>query len=382
MTLPFLEKLLQVLAQGGFSATYKYAVLLALIDLCVEAGHPPTSVSTSQVARRVVELYWPQVRPFTDWPAARSQTDGELLRQNRGSLGKIAALIWEYRQNHPDQFSPPRVDSSGGEYADLLREVEWKLVEMPLPRLQRVGGGEERFIYEIGWDEGVSSSRFRRYARGDGAAFDNRILFVDGAADALVALAAVIRPLVQQQWLVMVRAINGLPEARLESFLFGADRVRLGALHKPLRLLQSGTCFYCGSALGGASEVDHFVPWARSPDDGLDNLVLAHDRCNRHKLHHLADVNFGRRWRDRSLELSGRLDEIAAESKWSRDRVRTFGVAATAYRRVPDGVRLWMGERGLRRLGLTDLPEVHRFGRELADAISGPPRRTPHGSPP
>ena len=76
MTLPFLEKLLQVLGQGGFSATYKYAVLPGLMDLCIEAGHPPSSVTTAQLARRVVELYWPQVRPF--------RALGRVLDQNRG----------------------------------------------------------------------------------------------------------------------------------------------------------------------------------------------------------------------------------------------------------------------------------------------------------
>lgn len=46
--IPFLEKLLQILAQGGFVATYKYAVLLGLIDLCIESGTPPTSVTTAR----------------------------------------------------------------------------------------------------------------------------------------------------------------------------------------------------------------------------------------------------------------------------------------------------------------------------------------------
>lgn len=175
MTLPFLEKLLQVLAQGGFSATYKYAVLLGLIDLCVEAGHPPTSVTTTQLARRVVELYWPQVRPY---PGVQ-----RVLDQNRGSLGKIPEYVATFRQAHPDLVSTPRAGPSApAGFDELLANVEWKLIEMPLPRLQRVGGGEERFIYEINWQEGVPEGRVRRYQRGDGAAFDNRILFQPGAA--------------------------------------------------------------------------------------------------------------------------------------------------------------------------------------------------------
>ena len=367
MTIPFLEKLVQVLAQGGFSATYKYAVLLGLIDLCVEAGHPPTSVTTAQLARRVVELYWPQVRPY---PATQG-----VLRQNRGSLGKIAERVLAFRQSCPDLISPPRTGpGSPDSFNALLADVEWKLVEMPLPRLQRVGGGEERFIYEINWQEGVPEGRFRRSQRGDGTAFDNRILFQPGAAESLVALGAVIRPLVQQQWLVMVRSINALPEAELDTFLFGAERVALGALQRPLRLLQGGRCFYCcGSLATGPSEVDHFLPWSRYPDDGLDNLLLAHDSCNLKKLHFLADLDFGRRWQERSVGESLRLDEIAGAARWARDRQRTFGVVASVYQGVPDGVRLWSGGDRLRRVDVGDLPDVPGGGRGL---LHGAAQRT------
>jgi hypothetical protein len=359
VTLPFLEKLLQVLAQGGFSSTYKYAVLLGLIDLCVEAGHPPTSVTTAQLARRVVELYWRQVRPY---PVVQ-----RVLGQNRGGQATIAKLVADFRQAHPDLVSPPRVGPLAPAGFDrLLVDVEWVLVEYPLPRLQRVGGGEERFIYTIGWGADVSRAAFARYKRGDSAAFDNRILLQPGAAESLVALAAVVRPLVQQNWMVMVRAINGLPEAELDGFLFGTERVGLGALQRPLLALQNGRCFYCeGSLAKGSSQVDHFLPWSRYPDDGLDNLLLTHDHCNREKLHFLADIGFGGRWEARSREQSARLDEIAGEARWARDRSRTFGVVASVYQGVPDGVRLWAGGDRLRRVNLDDLPDVHGFGRGL-----------------
>lgn len=360
MTLPFLEKLLQVLAQGGFTSTYKYAVLLGLIDLCLEAGSPPAFVTSTQLARRVIELYWPQVRNF----GAIQQ----VLRQNNQGQAVIVQLVSAYRQAHPDLVSAPDLRSSSPADLRLLhREVEWVLVKWPLPRVQRVGGGEELFIYDIGWGEQVGRGDFNRtQIDGGGGCFDNRIRFRPGAAESLVALSSVLRPLVEQQWLVMVRALNGLPEAELEGFLFGAPRVALGALHGPLHALQGGRCFYCGDALSrGRSEVDHFLPWSRYADDGLDNLLLAHDRCNRSKLHFLADLEFGRRWQARSWEQSDPLDAIAAAHRWSRDRRRTFGVGASVYQGLPDGVRLWRGGNDLRRLGELDLGAVHAFGRGL-----------------
>jgi hypothetical protein len=61
------------------------------------------------------------------------------------------------------------------------------------------------------------------------------------------------------------------------------------------------------------------------------------------------------------------LDEIAVEQRWTRDRARTFGVVATVYSGLPDGVRLWSGDGRYRRLLVEDLVEVRRFGRDLVE---------------
>jgi hypothetical protein len=64
----FAEKVLELLEEGRYTATYKYAVLLALMDLCLEradrSGLPPSTVTTRELARRVVELYWPHTEPY------------------------------------------------------------------------------------------------------------------------------------------------------------------------------------------------------------------------------------------------------------------------------------------------------------------------------
>ena len=71
----FAEKLLTVLAEGRFTATYKYAVLLGLMDLGLEhssrTGAAPTSVTTRQLAEKVLELYWPHTIPWARAPGAR-----------------------------------------------------------------------------------------------------------------------------------------------------------------------------------------------------------------------------------------------------------------------------------------------------------------------
>ena len=64
----FAEKVLELLEDGRFTATYKYAVLLALMDVCLErteaSGAPPRHGHDRQLAEKVVELYWPHTMPF------------------------------------------------------------------------------------------------------------------------------------------------------------------------------------------------------------------------------------------------------------------------------------------------------------------------------
>ena len=65
----FAEKLLALLDSGRFSATYKFATLTALIDVCVESvdrtGTPARAVAARQVGRRVLELFWRHAVPYT-----------------------------------------------------------------------------------------------------------------------------------------------------------------------------------------------------------------------------------------------------------------------------------------------------------------------------
>jgi hypothetical protein len=103
-----------------------------------------------------------------------------------------------------------------------------------------VGGETERLLYQVGWG-------------------------LESVGDHLVILNGLLRPLVHRARSAMVAQLN---------------RIALAAVRPGLLDLQDGRCFYCGGALSGSSEVDHFIPWARYPDDGIENLVLADAGCN------------------------------------------------------------------------------------------------------
>jgi len=97
------ERILDLLDQGRFTATYKYAVLLALLDLCLENaardGAAPDLLTTRQLAVKIVELYWPHTRPWAAGALRQSSGPGggqarapATPRQRRLALHAGAAL--------------------------------------------------------------------------------------------------------------------------------------------------------------------------------------------------------------------------------------------------------------------------------------------------
>lgn len=336
------ERVLGILNEGSFSATYKFALFIAILDLCIEktsnSGEPPSSLTTRELAQKVIELYWPQVVPYEGCGVLRFGggigEQAEIvtrIRKLRMQVGDAEGTTW-YRAR---QASPRN-------YAQLGRFVEWKLVEMPIPRLQVLGRQEEQFLYRYNWTTGIRRGIVTAYQEGVPGTFDNRLLLLPGVADSLTRLNGILRPLFHRQWAVMVARLNNLPEAHLERFLFGGERIALTAVREPLRELQAGQCFYCGRQIRERGEVDHFIPWSRYPDDGLDNLVLAHPRCNNSKRDFLAAVPHLRRWATRSLELDKALSQVADVTNLLRDRERTRAVARALYLPLPVGTRLWL----------------------------------------
>lgn len=213
---------------------------------------------------------------------------------------------------------------------------------MPIPRLQRFGPEEDRFLYEYGWTEAIRQGVISAYQRGQTGVFDNRLLLRPGVAAHLIALTGILRPVIRREWTLMVAAMNELPQVGLERFLFGADRVQLHAVRGPLRELQGRRCFYCLGRADEPGEVDHFIPWARYADDSLDNLVVAHRRCNGQKRDFFADVPHLERWLSRHRNLDADLQLIATTTSWPREKSRSLAVTRAMYSRLPGGVRLWV----------------------------------------
>lgn len=284
----FLTNLQRLLAEGLFTATYKYALLAALADLCVEHGDDsgePCVLSLFAIAEKMVEYYWRHATPYAIGPDLR------VLRQSTGKQARILLLVGEAREQYGDSLA--NAMRRPAEWRKLVKRVIPTLQEQPLWRLQKVGTETLDFLY------GRSD---------DGENIELR----SGIAYCFRQFFTLVQDLVRAAWLRDVRRLNGdfMGETTdLRDFLFGAERVALAAVKPALMDLQHGRCFYCSEEIRqNSGEVDHFIPWSRYSADLIHNLVLADRRCNGKKRDRIAYVQHLEKWTSRN-RLYG--DELA-----------------------------------------------------------------------
>ena len=334
----FAERLLAVIDEGRRTATYKLAVLTALMDCCAEAvsrrGLAPAELGTRAIARRVAAVYWPQLRPF---PVPGNPLE---LRQITNKSAVVIRALRTAFQVLPSVATWETAEAVLPEdhVGQVLDVVELTVARYPLVRLQTVDGVPQPFIYDLDWGEDVTLAQLHA-----GTAAVVRLR--PGAGDQLIRLAPLVRPLVQLHWVRMVASLNDLSlmEEDLYRHLFGAERVAFPPrLRGYLRDLQGGGCFYCAEPLA-SSAVDHFLPWSRWPNDAVENLVIAHPSCNSRKSDRVPGPRALARWADRMRDQAGDLATVASRASWRSDRPRTASLARSLYAHLPEGAPLWDG---------------------------------------
>jgi hypothetical protein len=338
----FGERLLRIIDEGRRVATYKLALLLALLDACATESGPtgaaPLSLHTRAVAVHVLRLYLPQ---STDFVVGKQSV---VLRQITTPKSQMLSMIAELhrtgdvtgcrtlddiRTKHPEA------------YRSTLDEVERTFARYPIRLLQVVNGQGLPFLYDIDWDERVSLRSLHR----DGGGL---IRFRPGASDALLRLGPLMRPLIETHWTRMVAAINriDLEEERLRAHLFGTSRRAFPhALRRDLAELHEGRCFYCDRLLRHRFDLDHLIPWSRFPNDAIENLVPADPRCNNAKSDTLPAIPHVSRWAKQIEASRSDLREMAQQSRWLTDSPHTLAIARSTYRHLATGTPLWL-ERG------------------------------------
>lgn len=349
----FAERLLEVVDSGRRTATYKLALLLALLDLCAlrsdTDGRAPTELTTRDLAEQVAVLYWRQVVAFR----LEGSPDALELRQITNKRSLVIDAVRAFRvEAEPTGATSLWIARQrfASEYGRVIDRIERTLAEQPLPRLQTVGTSETvfPFIYDLGADWGINQHFSVERLRSSGPR-GPVIPLLDGAGDELVRLSPLIRPLVELHWTRMVAQLNGVAtvEEDLRNHLFGSSRIAPSKmLRDGLRDLQDNRCFYCDDRLVGPTEADHFIPRARCANDAVENLVLADRSCNGDKSDLLAAPSFVSDWAERNQAQAAALAMIAEMGGAESDSEGTMAVARSIYAHLPpDGTPMWQGRK-------------------------------------
>ena len=223
--LDFLRKLQRLLNEGDFSATYKFALLNALADLSVEgelASDGSLRVPIDAIAAKFLEYYWPQARPYRTL-----ESEAFVLRQNAGRQAVVINAVTSL-QAGSQTLASARASRA---WKREIRRVAANIVQMPLWKLQKLGGESDEFLYR--------QSEFA----------DRSIRLLPGVPTAFKALYGLVLDAVRGAW---VRQINQIKENRrllkdsdLTSFLFGTERSVLAGFARALRAHQRAQCLYC-----------------------------------------------------------------------------------------------------------------------------------------
>jgi 5-methylcytosine-specific restriction endonuclease McrA len=288
--LRFLSNIQRMFAEGDFTATYKFALLIALADLAVELGADDGRellLSTRQIGERFIQMYWRQALPYGK---GLPDSSPGVLVQNNGAQAAVISAIASFRATQG--VGTYQTARGLPEFQTLLAKVAQTVSAQPLNYLQNFGGTKNDFLYE--------------------RAGSGKVRLKQGVAYCMRRFHPLVQQLARSHWVGHIKANPRnhliLGEADdLENFLFATSRQSLQVIAEGLRKLDGPRCFYCAGTLS-AGDVDHFVPFSQYPRDLAHNFVLAHPSCNRSKSATLAAKPHLEHWLER-LEL--RRDAIA-----------------------------------------------------------------------
>jgi len=304
--LAFLNKIQRLFSEGDFTASYKYALLIAIADIAVESGRDddqPLAIPHRRLGQKFIELYWQQSAPFRD---------GGVLIQNNGVQAAVISNIAQFRSQ--TQASTVNAARSAVGFKSLLTKVTRIVVDKPVFHIQNLGGIRDQFLFESGADS---------------------ITLLPGVAYCLRRFQPLVQQLARSHWVDHIKrnkqntALLG-QDNDLEAFLFEISRQSLFIVQTGLRKI-SNKCFYCGSSVNQA-DVDHFIPHSLYPRDLAHNFVLAHPSCNRSKSDTLAAKAHLHRWLEFVQSNADDLSQIGYEAgimadEGSMDYVARWGYA-------------------------------------------------------
>lgn len=326
----FLERIQRILSEGTFTATYKFALLHALADLCIERApsnpNAPLTLPITAITDRFVDLYHRQARPYPGRGKAR------VLQQNTGNQAAVVNALAEPARKYKTAIDPRALP------ALTLRKINETIRDQPLWKLQTLAGGERLdFLYE---NTDVTTVR--------------EITLRPGIAYCFRAFHPFIVSMVRDRWERWIRRHNSDlfdEKTDLQAFLFGSDRQNLVGYREALLEVHGPTCFYRDTRLITAFDVDHFVPWSRYPVDLGHNFVLASRQANTKKKDRLPGRRFLERWLQGCIDCHAELEAAFERRNLRHDLSASFAIFEWVYDGTEKtGGMVWEGGADLVRL--------------------------------
>lgn len=331
--LDFIAYIQRLLIEGDFVATYKYALLHAIADICIEQplnNNPRDEVVIpfTEIVEKFLTLYWQHAVPFS-----KSEGHKAILLQNTGKQAKMITSLYECQQKNIKNIN----QLAKSEYWQTIkRDTLRVLKEGPLWRLQILAKQEECFLYAHVKDKSQQYITLK-----PDIAFCFRRFY-----DLVVHLA-------RSSWMQKIQNISHNQallgsQSQLHEFLFGVNRQAITTAKPVLLEIQKGNCFYCQKPLktNGKKEVeiDHFIPFVRYANDLGHNFVAAHKSCNNAKRDHLAATPHKERWFEQNISEHSTLIENELSKYFNCDAQRSEAVTSWAYQiAANNGAKLWVG---------------------------------------
>jgi len=315
--LDFIKWIQRLFSEGDFTATYKYALIIALTDLAVELGEDsdaPLTFSMTSIAEKVAELYWNQTTPFPN-----PFNEDHILSQNIGRQAFVVNQLVTLRSRGFSSLAKARDSKCWGK---TIKAIANNVYKMPVLHLQNISGGVEEILYKTPTNA-------------------IEVTLKPGVGYCLRRYQTLIQRIARGGWLEHVRNNrNNLgvfgPGADLESFMFHADRNVLLPAREFLKDLQDDRCFYCGKKIHDSADVDHFIPWSRYPRDLGHNFVLAHGACNRSKRDWLASQKHLENWFERNIQHDSLIQNSMRDIGFIADLDSSRSIAKWAYAQAVD----------------------------------------------
>ena len=223
------QRVVAILETGVRVATYKLATLMALIDHCIEnLPAQPTdrlAVPIPDLAHRVLQLCWRQVRPF----------EGHDLRQSSGEKERIPRAARALRAATTASSLSVAMTAAPEVYQSSIDEIGLCLAQQPLYRLQRLPGSDtnDPFLFD---DSFLHPNVSRRTLRAHGDA----VVLMPGVAAGLARLAGLLKPALEIMWVDDVRRLNKFLTAEVPDIAGASVRPGQNRAGRSTRPLQGG----------------------------------------------------------------------------------------------------------------------------------------------